>query len=315
MSDEERTSEHGGEDGTDNVPGEGHDIHTRYNFRTRVTTRAQERSHQTSPLYQTVMQGDLEAQSTELLANSRRTLADTARLLSTPRMTVADALDGGQHRRPEDTRQDAEEARQHGHGVPSPFELQPFRGWMSEGQRQASTRSSTARVLGDTASRSGVVVEKRISLPFHYDRRDIPYVPPRTRMTEVSTSTCEPTTRMTAREKAPIEPRGPPSSGLAGNLLPTWTEFHQRREQQLAEGRRAIEKIAEGVEYSSDEPDIHLDQRPTLDWGRDAGRLGPGSRTFESRRPPAPGSGATRRGPRGHEFDNAPLPVWARVQG
>ena len=103
MSDEERTSEHGGEDGTDNVPGEGHDTHARYNLRPRVITRAQERSHQTPPLYQTVMRGELEAQSTELLANLRRTLADTARLLSTPRMTVADALDGGQHRRPEDT--------------------------------------------------------------------------------------------------------------------------------------------------------------------------------------------------------------------
>ena len=187
MSNEERTSEHGGEDGTDNVPGEGHDTHSRYNLRPRVTTRAQEHGHQTSPLYQTVMQGELEAQSAELLANLRRTLADTARLLSTPRTTVADALEAGRHRGPEDLQR-------------SGFEMLSSRGWM-------------------------------------------------------------------------------------------------------AEGRRAIEKIAEGVEYSSDEPDIHLDQRPTLDWGREAGRLGPASRTFESRRPPAPGSGATRRGPRGHEFD------------
>ena len=162
MSDEERTSEHGGEDGTDNVPGEGHHTHSRYNLRPRATTRAQERSHQTSPLYQTVMQGELEAQSTELLTNLRRTLADTARLLSTPRMTVADALEAGRHRIPEDARQDTEEARQHAHGELSPFELQPFRGWMSEGQGQAHARSGTARVLADTASRSGVVVEKRI---------------------------------------------------------------------------------------------------------------------------------------------------------
>jgi hypothetical protein len=186
MSDEERISEHGGEDGTDKVPGEGHDTNTRYNLRPRVTTRAQERSHQASPLYRTMMQGGLEAQSTELLANLRRTLADNARLLSTPRMTVADALEAGRHRIPEDTRQDREEARQHAHGELGPFELQPFRGWMSEGQRRAHARSGTARVLTDAASRSGVVIEKRISLPFHYDRRDIPYVPPRTRMTGVN---------------------------------------------------------------------------------------------------------------------------------
>ena len=111
MSDEERTSEHGSEDGLDSTQEEGHDTNPRYNLRPRVTTRAQERSHQTSPLYQTVMQGGLEAQSTELLANLRRTLADTARLLATPRMSVAHMLDGGRHRGPEDARHDGEEAR------------------------------------------------------------------------------------------------------------------------------------------------------------------------------------------------------------
>ena len=168
MSDEERTSEHGGEDGTDNVPGEGHDTHTRYNLRPRVTTRAQEHGHQTSPLYQTVMQGDLEARSTELLADLRRTLADTARLLSTPRTTVADALEAGRHRGSEDLRR-------------SGFEILSSRGW-------------------------------------------------------------------------------------------------------LAEGRRVIEKIAEGVEYSSDEPDIHLDPHPLLVGGHKphAGRLDPKTRKCET---------------------------------
>ena len=143
----------------------------------------------------------------------------------------------------------------------------------------------------------------RITLPFQFNREDIPYVPSHTKMTEMPTLTSAFTTRMTTQEQAAIAPRELPSSRLEDNRLPTRQEFHQRCEQQLVEGRRAIEKIAR-VEYNSDEPDIHLDQRPTLDWGRDTGRLGPGSRTFESRRPPAPGSGATRRGPRGHEFDN-----------
>ena len=111
MSDEERTSEHGGEDGSDIAQEEEQEIRSRYNLRPRGTMRAQERSHQTSPLYQTVMRGGLEAQSTELLANLRKTLTDTARLLATPRMSVADMLDRGRHRGPGDARQDGEQAR------------------------------------------------------------------------------------------------------------------------------------------------------------------------------------------------------------
>ena len=304
MFNEERISAHEDGDSADIALEEGQEVEPRYNLRPRATTKAQERGHQTSSLYQTVMQGGLEEQSTQLLANLRKTLADTARLLSTPRMSVANALDGGQHRGPEDARRGGEEVHQRAHGENSPFELLPSRGWLSEGQRQASTRSITARVLADTAPRSGVVVEKRISLPFQFVRRDIPYVPPRTRTTEVPTVSSGSTTRMTTREQERIELGGRPVSRPINDQLPTWAEFHQRRAQQLAEGRRAIEKIAEGAEYSSDESDIHLAPRPTLDWGRDAGRLGPGSRIFEFRRSPAPGSGAARRGPPGHELDS-----------
>ena len=107
---------------------EGRDASPRYILCPKGTTRAQERSHQASPLFQTMLQGGLDAQSAELIANLRKTLADTARLLSTPRMSVASALDGGQHRGPEDARQDGEEARHHAHEESSPFEMQPSRG-------------------------------------------------------------------------------------------------------------------------------------------------------------------------------------------
>ena len=72
--------------------------------------REQERSHQASPLFQTMIEGRLGAQSAELIANLRKTLADTERLLSTPRTSVASALDGGQHRRSEDDLRSGTEA-------------------------------------------------------------------------------------------------------------------------------------------------------------------------------------------------------------
>ena len=102
MSDEERTSAHEGEDGTDDAQEEGQGVRSRYNLRPRVTMREQERSHQSSPLFQSMIHGRLNDQSAELIANLRKTLADTERLLSTPRMSVANALDGGQHRRTQD---------------------------------------------------------------------------------------------------------------------------------------------------------------------------------------------------------------------
>ena len=106
MSDEERTSAHEGEDGTDDAQEEGQGVRSRYNLRQRMTVREQERSHQSSPLFPSMIQGRLNDQSAELIANLRKTLADTERLLSTPRMSVANALDGGQHRKTRDSQQE-----------------------------------------------------------------------------------------------------------------------------------------------------------------------------------------------------------------
>ena len=53
------------------------------------------------------------AQSTDVIANLRQTLADLfERLLSKPRMSVASALDGGQHRRSGDDLRSGTEAHQ-----------------------------------------------------------------------------------------------------------------------------------------------------------------------------------------------------------
>ena len=90
---------------------EDSDEDVRYNLRPRVTTREQERSHPASPLFQTMIEARLSGQSADMIANLRQTLAVFfERLLSTPRMSVASALDGRQHRRFEDDLRSGTEA-------------------------------------------------------------------------------------------------------------------------------------------------------------------------------------------------------------
>ena len=55
----------------DGVQEEGPDGRPGYDLRPRVTTREQERSHQASPLFQTVIEGRLGAQSADLIAHLR----------------------------------------------------------------------------------------------------------------------------------------------------------------------------------------------------------------------------------------------------
>ena len=126
----------------------------------------------------------------------------------------------------------------------------------------------------------------RITLPFQFNREDIPYVPSHTKMTEMPTLTSAFTTRMTTREQARVQLEGTSMPRLTEEQLPTWMEYHQRHTQQLAEGRRAIEKIARNVVDASNEPDIHPDPYPLLDGGRTmTDRLGPDSSIFENGRP------------------------------
>ena len=72
----------------------------RYSFRPSVTTRERELRHRASPLFPTVSRGGLEAQSAELMARLRKTLADAEKMLSAPKMSVANALDGRSRREP-----------------------------------------------------------------------------------------------------------------------------------------------------------------------------------------------------------------------
>ena len=72
----------------------------RYNLRPSVTTREQGPRHRASPLFPTVSRGGLEAQSAELMARLRKTLADAEKMLSAPKMSVANALAGRSRREP-----------------------------------------------------------------------------------------------------------------------------------------------------------------------------------------------------------------------
>ena len=68
----------------------------------------------------------------------------------------------------------------------SPFELIPARGWMAAGQTTALGLSdrSGAYNPSETPWRGEPRAGHRISLPFQYERRDIPYVPPVPRASE-----------------------------------------------------------------------------------------------------------------------------------
>ncbi len=126
----------------------------------------------------------------------------------------------------------------------------------------------------------------RITLPFHFNREDIPYEPSHTKMTEMPTLTSAFTTCMTTREQARVQLERTSMPRLTEEQLPTWMEYHQRHTQQLAEGRRAIERIARNAVDASNEPDIHPDPHPLLDGGgANADRLGPKSSIFEIGRP------------------------------
>ena len=123
----------------------------------------------------------------------------------------------------------------------------------------------------------------RITLPFQFNREDIPYVPPHTRTTGMPTLTSAFTTRMTTREQARMDLEETSTPRLTEEQLYTWMEYHQRHAQQLAEGRRAIERIAMSAVDASKEPDIHPDPHPLLDGGgANADRLGPKSSIFEN---------------------------------
>ena len=71
---------------------------SRRDLRPRVTLRDQEISHQPSLLYQTMNRGRLGAQSDELRARVQKTLADAERILTSPRISMANALEDRRER-------------------------------------------------------------------------------------------------------------------------------------------------------------------------------------------------------------------------
>ena len=71
---------------------------SRRDLRPRVTLRDQEISHQPSLLYQTMNRGRLGAQTDELRARVQKTLADAERILTSPRISMANALENRRER-------------------------------------------------------------------------------------------------------------------------------------------------------------------------------------------------------------------------
>ena len=171
----------------------------------------------------------------------------------------------------------------------SPFELIPARGWMSEGRTMTlglSGRSGAhhpSEVQWSGEPRAG----HRISLPFQYERRDIPYVPPVPRTSEMHDTAQGFLTRMTAREQGRTTVLERPVERPVLGAVPTWEEFHRTVDQRMMEGTRAIERIAAEAARPGYEPDIHPDPHPLLDGGgTHADRSGPKSSIFGIRSPP-----------------------------
>ena len=77
---------------------------------------------------------------------------------------------------------------------------------MSAGPWQALAHHATIYAHTDAGVRNKTRDRERIQVPFQFNRRNIPYVPHYTRMTETSALTSAFSTRMTAREQERPEP-------------------------------------------------------------------------------------------------------------
>ena len=108
MSEEDQASARGSEEESEDVVdvhGKERDDVPMYDLRPLVTIREPELSHRASPLFRTVSQGGLEAQSAELIARLRKALADAEGMPSTSLASVTNAQDGWLRREPESAQQ------------------------------------------------------------------------------------------------------------------------------------------------------------------------------------------------------------------
>ena len=143
------------------------------------------RSHQASPLYQTVNRGGLETSSAELVASLKRTLALARGVPPVSGLIVTDAQDREERQGEDRTNRMEETERRLPPGGSSPFELQTVR---STRTRQLPA-VPTYDYLGRTITNSDPGVRRvlgelpRVRLPFDFTRADIPYVPPVARAT------------------------------------------------------------------------------------------------------------------------------------
>ena len=176
---------------------------------------------------------------------------------------------------------------------------------MSAGQRQAPARHTAVSVHTDEGARSRMRDRVRISLPFQFDRRDIPYVSPHARMAETPALTSASTTHMTAQEQARIEPRENLRQRSTDDQLPTWMEYYQRTHSDWLKADAQSRRLQMTRWISVTNQIFFWIRTPLLDGGREkADRLGPDSSIFETRRSPLVGSGAARRGRHRQDFDN-----------
>ena len=98
MSDDEEQSGSSEDDETTDVEMAEQTKASRRDFRPQRMLRGREDSHQSPLLHRMVNRGMLEAQTDELRARVQKTLADAERILTSPRMSMANAPDDRRER-------------------------------------------------------------------------------------------------------------------------------------------------------------------------------------------------------------------------
>ena len=124
----------------------------------------------------------------------------------------------------------------------------------------------------------------RTSLPYSLDRRDVHWSQSTSRDVRMPVTTSDFITRMTPREQPRIEQDLVTRTRMTREDSPTWIEYQRRHADELDDGRRALERIASGAAYISDEPYIYTGPRSLLVGRQDkhAVRRGPQTRKCDN---------------------------------
>ena len=299
MSDDDRRSDVNGNDAAGDVEAPERIETSRYNLRPRTTANEVGVSHHSSPLYQSVVRGELEEQSTRLLAGLRDALTTAGGL---PPITTT-STSAERNRRTDGM------TWQRTGGAGSPFELMASRTTGSRRLPKVPTYEMMAR--SDPGAKRTAGNPLRVRLPFEFDREDIPFVPACSMTAGAQTAAMMFATRMTAVEQARMRQDDVQRSAPTTMEGLPWTAYHALFEQRLRDGERALEKIADRRVETSSELNIHSDPRLLSVGGQrqDADRLDPVTEKCDNARAAGTGGGKAGQqndaaGPRRDEFHN-----------